>query len=307
MNELEKAIIDTLAYFDIFDYPMTEFEIWKFLYFENKPDRNFTYSEVRKILLENEYLKTKLNFKDGYCFIKGREYIIQSRRRRYGYAERKYMKVMRVIKVLRFFPFIKMIAVCNTLAFNNSRREADIDLFIVTKHNRIWQSRFWVNGVLKIFKMRPSQEKSQDTICSTFFTDEENLNLQKLCINQDDIYLKYWIKQIVPIYDEGVYDKFSKANNWIGGNLPNMIKIMTPSRRRVKNLKFCKMVINILASFCPENIFKNYQMKIMPQGLKDLSNIDTHVIINDHMLKFHDNDRRQIFLDKWLIRRKQLL
>ncbi len=307
MNELEKAIIKTLAYFDVFDYPLTEFEIWKWLYCDQAPTDKITYLEIRRNLLGNENLKEKLEFKHGYYFIKGREEIIQSRRRRYGYAEKKYMKALRVIKVLRFFPFIKMIAVCNTLAFNNSRREADIDLFIVTKRQRVWQSRFWVTGVLKIFKMRPSQTKSQDTICSTFFVDEDNLDLHKLSINNNDIYLKYWVRQLVPIYDEGVSGLFASSNEWIDRNLPNTINIDTPPRRQVKKLKVCKIIINFFASLMPESVFKNYQLKIMPKGLKELANLDTRVVVNDHMLKFHDNDRRQAFLDRWLNRIEQLV
>jgi len=299
MKELEKAILSTLAYFDVFDYPMTEFEIWKFLFFEQASTEKIEYATVRDYLLSSE-LNNKIDFKDGYYFIKGRDDIINTRRRRYALAERKYMKAIRVIKVLRFFPFIKMIAVCNTLAFNNSRQEADIDLFIITKSQRVWQSRFWVTGFLKLFKMRPSQDKSQDTICSTFFVDEDNLNLQKLLINENDIYLKYWIRQVVPIYNEGIYQKFFRENDWIDNNLPNTLSIDTPPRRQVKKLGWCKKTINAVTLLFPEGIFKNYQMKIMPTKLKELANKDTRVVINDCMLKFHDNDRREIFFDKWV-------
>lgn len=306
MKELAKAILNTLAYFDIFDYPMTEFEIWKFLFFEQKPSEKIKYMDVRKYLLGGE-LNNKINFKEGYYFIKGRDDIINTRRRRYALAERKYMKALRVIKVLRFFPFIKMIAVCNTLAFNNSRQEADIDLFIITKSKRVWQSRFWINGFLKLFKMRPRQDKSRDTICSTFFADEEHLNLEKLLINDNDIYLKYWIRQVVPIYNEGIYEKFTQDNNWVDNSLPNILSINTPPRRQVKKLGWCKKIVNVIALLFPEKIFKNYQMRIMPAKLKELANQDTRVVINDCMLKFHDNDRREYFLDKWLSRKKELV
>ncbi|MDP2683564.1 MAG: hypothetical protein Q8P20_00765 [bacterium] len=303
MKETSKAILSTLAYFDIFDYPMTEFEIWKFLFFEQKTSEKIEYMDVRNLLLRND-LKDKVDFKDGYYFLRGRDDIINTRRRRYALAERKYMKAMRVIKVLRFFPFIKMIAVCNTLAFNNSRREADIDLFIITRRKRVWQSRFWVTGFLKIFKMRPRQDKSQDTICSTFFVDEDHLNLEKLLINENDIYLKYWIRQVVPIYNEGIYDRFWQENSWIDNNLPNILSIDTSPRRKVKKLSWCKRIINIIALLLPEKLFKNYQLKIMPAKLKELANQDTRVIVSDCMLKFHDNDRRAIFLDKWISNKK---
>jgi len=299
MNDLEKAIINTVAYFDVFDYPLTEFEIWQYIFDEAGDERPVSYGQIIDCLETGGLMGSQIECDQGYYFLSGRREIINYRRQRYAYAERKYMKAIRVIKWLRFFPFVRMVAVCNTLAFNNSRREADIDLFIVTRPGRIWQSRFWVNGFLKIFKMRPSQEKSQDTICSTFFVDEAHLDLHNLLLNESDIYLKYWIRQLVPIYDENVYDDFFSANSWVKKYLPNALMKSLPPRRCVKSVKTAKLFINTISLLFPEIFFKKYQMKIMPRGLKGLANRDTRVIVNDHMLKFHDNDRREQFLSRW--------
>ncbi len=199
-----------------------------------------------------------------------------------------------------------MVAICNTLAFSNSRAEADIDLLIVTNRNRVWQSRFWVAGFLKFFKMRPSQDKSKDTICSSFFVDEDNLNLEKFSI-KNDIYLLYWIAQIVPVYDNGIYNKFVSANTWTKKTLPNTLQIMPVKKRSLKKARVLKKVINLLVSILPESIFKKYQLKIMPTKLSELANKDTRVVVNDHVLKFHDNDRREIFLQKWQARKSEML
>jgi len=319
MNSIEKAIISTLSYFDIFDYPLTAMEIWKWLYVDyglrttdhgprttDYGPRSVRLVDIQEILDSSDFLKQRVESKNSFYYLKGRDEIVTTRAERYSLAERKYYKIKRVIRILRFVPFVKMIAVCNTLAYNNSRRQADIDLFIITKRRRVWQSRFWVAGFLALFKLRPRPGQTQDAICSTFFVDEESLNLEKLAF-ENDIYLSYWIRQVVPVYDEGVYQKFIKDNLWVKERLPNSLLVSPSSRRFIKKISWLKWLFNIIGFFLPESLFKNYQLKVMPSRLKEMANKDSRVVINDHMLKFHDNDRRQQFLQSWQTRREQVL
>jgi hypothetical protein len=40
-------------------------------------------------------------------------------------------------------------------------------------------------------------------------------------------------------------------------------------------------------------------LRILPERLKTMANIDSRVIISDQMLKFHDKDNRHEILKKW--------
>ena len=300
MSTLEKAILSTLSYYDIFDYPLTSVEIWKWLYIEEPRGelRSLQIHDVLKALDASKYLDKKITFKFGYYFLNGREEIVLTRMSRYRLAEEKFHKAKKIIRVLRFTPFIKMIGICNTLAYNNSRPRADIDLFIITKRGRVWQSRFFVAGFLKFFGLRPAGAKIQDTLCASFFTDEDHLDLESLAI-KDDIYLPYWIAQVVPVYDEGCYQNFIEANRWIKTRLPNVLPISPTSRRRIRKVHTFKYMLKFLTYLIPEKVFKNYQLKVMPDILRTMANQDSRVVIRDYMLKFHDNDRRAFFLESW--------
>lgn len=199
-----------------------------------------------------------------------------------------------------------MIAVCNTLAYNNSRSQADIDLFIVSRRGRIWQTRFWVAGFLQLFKLRPQATKIQNKFCTSFFVDEDNLNLESLAISHD-IYLPFWLAQLMPVYDDGIYQKFLSANAWIKNYLPNSLPIQPPARRFVKGVGWLKRLLEAFFTLWPEPWFKNFQLKIIPESLKILANCDSRVVINDGVLKFHGNDRRQLFLEKWQGKMKGLM
>jgi hypothetical protein len=305
MTPLEKSIISTISYFDIFDYPLTVMEIWKWLYVDdNQPAVDL--AAVQQALEQSEYLRQRIAGQDGFYFLQGRAGIVQTRHERYSLAEQKYHKAKRMIRILRWVPFIKMIGVCNTLSYNNSRADADIDLFIVTQRHRIWQSRWWVTGFLKLFGLRPSPGRTRNKICSSFFIDEDHLDLQKVALAHD-MHFAYWAMQIVPVYDEGVYPAFFAANDWARVQLPHVGQIIPSTRRTVPPAGAVKSVLRVCCSIFPERLFRWMQMNIMPAALKQAANRDTRVVVNDGMLKFHDNDRRQFFFTRWQRRLQEVL
>lgn len=298
MDSLEKAILATLSYFDVFDYPLTPMEIWKWLYTDDRALARMDVDGIVDILDTSEELKRRLSMRDGFYFFKGREHTVDIRQQRYLWAERKFSRALRIIRWLRWMPFVRMIGVCNTLAYNNSRRAGDIDLFIITSRRRTWQARWWVNSFLRLLRLRPSLDNTQDKMCSSFFVDTDHVDLKRLAIT-GDIYLPYWVTQVYPVYDEGVYTSFVQANGWVRDVIPNWVPIVPAFRRRVTMHRWVKSIIEAFFFIWPERVFRRIQYRIMPRKLRDMANRDTRVIVTDSMLKFHDMDRRLTFLEQW--------
>lgn len=305
MTPLEKAILATIHYFDIFEYPLTAMEIWKWLTAASYDPqsasavRSAAYAEVLSALADSRPLSERIETKHGFYFLSGRSSTVETRMDRYRLAEQKFYRAKRFIKILRFVPFIKMIGVCNTLAYANSRPEADIDLFIVTRPGRVWQTRFWVAGFLKLFSLRPRPGKTQDTICTSFFVDTDHLDLSSLAIDAHDIYLTYWVAQVVPVYDEGVYRTFLKNNPWVAERLPHYLPYEPTPRRSVRRIRWAKWVLSAICFIFPERLFQGYQQRILPQELAAMVNTDSRVVMRDGVLKFHRNDRRREYQSEW--------
>ena len=309
MSNLEKSILSTIVYFDVFNYPLTLVEIWRWLFVDSelknpRTEERFRIFDVQEILDKSEFLRARINSKQGFYFLKDRDEIINLRKEKYDFAERKFNRVIKIIKIVRHFPFIKMMAVCNTLAYSNCRDEGDIDLFIICEKNHIWQTRFFVTGLLKILGLRPEPDKTKDKICPSFFISEDNLNLEKIKID-DDMYLIYWISQVFPVYDQGYYEKFLSANSWINKYIPNVFDVKPSLRRKVYDIKAFRYIFRPFFSLFSENFCRHYQLKVLPENLKKMANKDTRVVVNDQMLKFHDNDGREkfkkMFLEKFNI------
>jgi len=145
---VKKEILATLAYSDIFDYPLTIQEVWQWLIMENLKFKTVLRSEIllrrKKVKFKNaleSLLKEKhCVFKDGFYFLPARETIVAIRRQREEWSEEKIRRAKIVAQILRFIPWIKLIGLTGTLARKNTKKDDDIDLFFIIAQNRLWIS-----------------------------------------------------------------------------------------------------------------------------------------------------------------------
>lgn len=333
MTDLEKSIFSTIAWFDIFDYPLTAWEIWKWgchgkanisVRGESFPDEEMgvsagknQISKIKEILEKSGKLKESISHKNGFYFLRWRDDLIEVRKERYLLAEKKYRKLLKIAKILAHLPFVKSIAVADGLSYSNSKKEDDIDLFIITAKNRIWLVRFLSILVLKLFRARPTLANKKDKICLSFFISEEALNLNRIMLPEKgglpDVYFIYWLAWLYPIYDEGIWQKFIEANSWIRNHLPNYFSQEPILRRKIVlkpigrfSKRFCEKIHLGVFNDLSEKFHRWLQMKLMPQCLKKLANKTTAVIISDQILKFHDKDKREIYREKFYEKIKQI-
>jgi hypothetical protein len=319
---LEKSILATLIYYDIFDYPLTGFEIFKYLInplyvigqledinkTEFEPMNNISLSEVLKSL-ENEKIKNIFSQKNGFYFLKGREWLYRERIERQKIAAERWKKIKKVLKFIQIIPFVKMVAVCNSLAIDNSKRDADIDFFIIAKKKRIWLTRFTVTFVVWLIGQWRHKNRISGKICLSFYITDEFLNLKPLAIKPYDIYLANWIHQLRPVLRrEKIYEEFVFENQWVGDYLLNFGRIGNfyhPEFKQNKALISIKKILEkILGGWIgnlKEAILRFFQKRKISRKMVP-HNIPTAVVVSDKILKFHENDKREYFQKEFLKR-----
>ena len=129
---LGKSILNTVAYFDIFEYPLTAMEIYNWLYGNYGLKTNdYGLKDVQNALDDSQFLKDRLETRNGFYFLKGKSAHVRTRLNRYNIAQEKYKRAELIANIFSYFPFIQFIAVCNSLAYNNVREQSDIDMFII--------------------------------------------------------------------------------------------------------------------------------------------------------------------------------
>lgn len=311
MDNLEKSILKTLAFFDIFNYPLTLTELWKWLY---SPGRSFTLSELKDTLENSRILQDKIVLQEGFYSLKGREHIYLRRKQNNNLAERKFRRALLLSKVYRFIPFVRMIAVCNSLAYSNAGENSDIDLFIITRRGTIWLARFFTIILVSFLRLRPQVDNKRDAFCLSFFISEDNLDISSSMMSRDDIYYPYWVSQLLPIYNpEGLYEKFLEANVWYKEQLPHSYG--NHFSKTISETRLSRAIAKVLGFVISPpflrlqlyNFYRTMQVKIIGRNLGSLVNLDTRVIVNEGMLKFYPNDNREAFYKKWKERVYDLL
>lgn len=195
-------MLKTIAYADVFDYPLTREEIYRWLI------KGDSFTKAKEFPYWN--------------YLPGRAKLVKLRRQRERISRVKLDKFLPIIYRLKIIRWIKLICVTGALAMNNADADDDIDLMIVTSKNRLWLTRLAVSLLLlpHLRGGRMDSSKVADRICINLWLDET-----ALAIKQQNLYLAHEICQAQPVFErENFYDRFLGANLWYKKYLPNWTK-----------------------------------------------------------------------------------
>ncbi|MBI3283066.1 hypothetical protein HYZ70_03255 [Candidatus Curtissbacteria bacterium] len=300
---LDKAILATLAYHDIFDYPLKKEEIASLLVGKK--------TSAKAVSVKIKHLENlrKIKQKGEFFFLKGRENLYNIRRVRQKYSNGKLKRAILYSKLLTPIPTIKLVAVSGALAMGNSHKSDDIDLVIITQKNTIWTTRFLANLILFPFKRKPPQlpttnykRQTNNKACLNLFLDESDLK-----IRDQNLYTAHEIAQMKPLMDRGeTYSRFIKANQWILKYLPNWQTILSPVISVPPSVIPAKLVLGPdrgagiqLHLSILEKFLKKFQLTYMKPRI-------TTERIGEHQLFFHPQDTREWVLAEYQKRLKKL-
>ena len=286
---LSQSILATLTYHDIFDYPLTQQEIHNYLI--NLEVRAFTVKrELNKL-----FLTRKLVSKNGYIFLRGRSKIVKLRKLREKYSLLKIKRAQFFARILKVVPSLKLVAISGALAMENSHKNDDIDLVLITSKNTLWTTRFLANILLLPYKRSPSGRQISDRACLNVFIDESQLK-----IGPPNLYLAHEICQMKPLWDrDGTYRRFLSANKWIKKYLPNWRPEEVQSQSRKSKSKSNFFPLSTFHFPLAENFLKSFQLLYMRPKI-------TTEQIGDHQLFFHPADTQKWVIAKYKRRLRKL-
>jgi len=366
----QEDIIKTLIFLDIFDYPPTAMELWRFLGVRaelgevidscHPREGGDPESEVTKLGSRGACPREGGGGNDSaFYFLPGREALVEKRREFVYLSEKKFKIAKRAAGILKFIPSIKMIALCNNFYYSE---ESDIDFLIITRPARLWLTRFFATIILDILHLRARGKKTADRICLSFYISENNLNLEDVALSaeidpssgtrddkknietdpclpeaglthpvraarpplsrgdldpsrgaqddKNDPCLACWLAFMEPIYGYDTYEKFWQANNlpdsWFKKIFPNAELRCPPQSRRVRDNMFSIIFKKIIGVFflgdlgnLLEKTVENIQRLKLSARVKELAAQDnTNVVLDERMLKFHEEDDRVNFREK---------
>jgi len=271
-----EAIKKTLLYSSIFRYPLTYYQLLNFLIIDPQKEINtksFQY-ELAK-LIRKQYVIVE----DEMCFLPGTKYVDWTEGKRHAKALIK--KNRGVFKILGKIPWVHFIGITGSGAAYNSDKESDLDIFVITRRNRVWLTRLVfaiiLKGILKNYVKKG--------IDPNIFIDETQLEWPK---QQQNLYIANEIVRMHPIVNkENMYFKFLHENKWIEKHMGNF-KTHYVNPLRVKKNRFQgEILLNTI-----DTLLMALQRIYMRRK-------KTNEITKKHFIHFNKNDSTNPILEKY--------
>lgn len=286
-EEIRKSIIKTLSYADIFDYPLTLEEIWKYFISEWPISKE----QIKKSLQKVSLVDCSQNH---WYFFKGKKKIIDIRLEREKESKKKYKIVQKVVSYLSCIPSISFIGISGALAMNNVKKDDDIDLFVITQKNTLFTTRLLLLLILQFLGHRRTRMNSNvsDRICLNMLIDEEVINFRK---DRRDLYNAHEIVQMVPIFErDNMYKRFLLANIWVNKFLPNALNYrFLQSKRQINKDSFFSVVLRLFLCIPTlEFLARTVQMLSIKKH-------QTTEFISNHFLAFHPYNYQSKILSEY--------
>jgi hypothetical protein len=320
VNSIEKSIIATISYYDIFDYPMTGFEVWRYLVAANKYGDDVAESlslklhriEAGDILValdESEFLREKIGQKFGFYFLRGREEIVKTRLWRKKLADQKWKKLRRSFRILSVVPYVRGIFVSGSLAMENSKDDSDVDIIVVAAAGRIWTVRTFMTLLIITLGIRRHGDKTKDRICLNHYITDQSLRIPFPSLYNAESYA-----HLVNVYaeDEEIFQRFQNENGWLREYLINRRISQLKSVRSLRRnrilyyvAKAGEFLLQGAGGDVSEKMFSTAESKkIRKDPLYARSG--GRITIDDRQLEFHPESHEQFIIPEFNRRMERL-
>jgi hypothetical protein len=220
---LERAIVQTVAYADVFDYPLTADEIQRYLV-----GVSASRGTVRGVLSNG--LPKPLVRSGRYFSLAGRAASIETRKQRAASAADYWRRAVHYGRRMSYLPFVRMIAVTGALAMDNNA-DGDIDYLVITESGRLWLCRAMIVGLVKLAAARGTE------LCPNYFLSE-----QAMVLEERNLFTAHEVTQMVPLTGMATYQQLRSLNRWTDEFLPNASgaprrqAVFEPGRQRARRV-----------------------------------------------------------------------
>jgi hypothetical protein len=214
MVQLKESILKVVAYFDMFNYPITREEIRLFL---DQPADDVTLGPVIQSLVEKDML-----WQLGQFYSLRNDPLLAERRLNGNKLAVKRIRLARkVAGVIAWFPFVRGVAISGSLSKNFAYKGSDLDFFIITAGNRLWIAKLLLQIAVRIC-MAIGLNK---WCCLNYYIDEEALEIE-----ERNTFTAVEVLTLLPARGRLAFQRFFAANQWAHKYLPNGVHRELPRR-----------------------------------------------------------------------------
>jgi len=263
-TRVEQAVIRTVAYADVFQYPLNAPEVHRYLH-----GIAASTEATEAALARCSAAGGALCYRDGFYTLHGRGNLVAVRDRRAAIADRLWPAALTYGRLIAGLPFVRMVAVTGSLAWHNVDDGGDIDYLIVTKPGRLWVCR-WLIAALRRAALLDGVPLCPNYVIST----------RAVALADRNLYTAYEVARMTPIAGLRMYRRLRRANPWVEAYLPNAVSaprapehvvLHSPDRPSTGRARLARLTQRILDSPLGA-LLERWEMKYRIRKLLKLGN-----------------------------------
>jgi hypothetical protein len=287
-DDCELAIIKVIAYYDVFNYPVTKKEILENL-FDSVTESTLENSISN--LIQKKIIKTQ----DDFYFAQHFDTKFINQRIEANQLAQIMLPLARKYSArISKFPFIKGVFISGGLSKNYFHQQSDIDYFIITTKNRLWLCR-----TIFIFYYKLLSIKKKEFFCLNYFISEADLTIPDR--NQ---FVATEIATLMPMVNYDLYVQFLQTNNWYTSYFPQMPIRSSQESTPLKKYVVKSFIEYLFSGFIGHKVddmllrltVKHWRKKFSHMKQEDFG---LQIRSRKHVCKHHTKGYQNKVLEKW--------
>ncbi|HEX3099553.1 MAG TPA: nucleotidyltransferase domain-containing protein [Patescibacteria group bacterium] len=300
---LAERIHNTIRFFDLQQFPLTAFEIHRYLITDLKTLRSkIDESYELRVGANNETtqpLQPPIHFdtiltqlrvlvfekriaeRNGFYCLIGRDSLVADRQKNYLNGLKREKLIARYMPAVKHLPFVRSVALLGSQAMGQQKPTSDIDLFVITDPRFLGLGRFFITSYFQILGLRRHDKKVANRFCLNHYL------AGSLPLSEDrNLYTALEYAKFRSLVRGTGFKKFLVQNNWISEFLPHFKPAaQTPQSSTTKLQNFFEGFFDNRFGLWLEQRMINSQLKRIEKGKFNIASTKE--------LSFHPNNRKQ--------------
>ena len=294
-DRLRRAIVRTVAYSDLFDFPLSAEEVWRQLLLERASRDEI---ETRLAGYANDaFLGSRLGRDGAFYTLAGREGLATLRSNRTDAAERLIAAHVQVLGLVTMLPLVRMVAFSGGTSRRNSIHDDDLDLFIVAEKDRVW-------AVFLGLVLLARAAGCRDVLCANYLVDRVHIAVP----DGGDLFTGQELLGLEPLHGRRHLERMAAVNDWAHRLLPNAglradLPLFSGLDWRARAQRGAELLL-LPSGWAVERLSRSALRWHLARKQRSAANGD--MMLRDGVLKLHQSDNRSSVVQRFRERLHEL-
>jgi predicted nucleotidyltransferase len=191
-------------------------------------------ANIREIIQSDPQVSVSLSMENDLAVQKGYEHLFSEKTFRQG-VSKKYLEVAKMFaeQLIHRSSHVKLMAVCGSVAYGSAVSSDDIDLFLITKKNRMWLPFFKALLLARVFRIKAATKGEKADYCLSYVQDEKYFE-EEITRQRAPLFAREFLSMRI-LAGTNYYATLLNRTNWMRQMFPRLhaSKVMEQSHNEI--------------------------------------------------------------------------